>query len=128
LALVGLISIAAVSSAFRPVDRSAKPFADGPSAVTSRQPRQSESNLNATPAQIIQSQRGTNTASSSNDATSEVAKIQQLTTKNKEAVYYCGAVTKKGTACSRRVKHPGERCWQHVGMPAMSEMTVRDRK
>jgi hypothetical protein len=29
-----------------------------------------------------------------------------------EAVYYCGAMTKKGTPCTRRVKTPG-RCWQH---------------
>jgi hypothetical protein len=26
---------------------------------------------------------------------------------------YCGAMTKKGTACKRRVKNAGERCWQH---------------
>lgn len=35
-----------------------------------------------------------------------------------EAVYICGARTKKGMPCSRRVQHPG-RCWQHKGMPAM---------
>jgi hypothetical protein len=37
-----------------------------------------------------------------------------------EAVYYCGAATKKGTPCSRRVKSPNTRCWQHSGMPAMT--------
>jgi hypothetical protein len=35
-----------------------------------------------------------------------------------EPVYFCGAQTKKGTLCSRRVKGGG-RCWQHVGQPAM---------
>lgn len=30
-----------------------------------------------------------------------------------EAVYYCGALTRKGTPCSRRVKAKGEHCWQH---------------
>lgn len=35
-----------------------------------------------------------------------------------EAVYFCGAETKKGTLCSRRVKGGG-RCWQHAGQPAM---------
>jgi len=34
-----------------------------------------------------------------------------------EAVYFCGALTKKGTACTRRVKTKG-RCWQHAGQPA----------
>jgi hypothetical protein len=35
-----------------------------------------------------------------------------------EVVYLCGARTKKGTPCSRRVHGP-VRCWQHKGMPAM---------
>ncbi len=35
-----------------------------------------------------------------------------------EEVYLCGARTKKGTPCSRRVQAP-RRCWQHKGMPAM---------
>jgi len=35
-----------------------------------------------------------------------------------EPVYICGARTKKGTPCSRRVHGP-VRCWQHKGMPAM---------
>lgn len=36
-----------------------------------------------------------------------------------QAVFTCGAMTKKGTACTRRVKIVGERCWQHKGMPPM---------
>lgn len=32
--------------------------------------------------------------------------------------YYCGAETKKGTPCTRRVKG-NIRCYQHQGMPAM---------
>ena len=36
----------------------------------------------------------------------------------KAAVYFCGAETKKGTPCSRRVKGGG-RCWQHRGREAM---------
>ena len=35
-----------------------------------------------------------------------------------EVVYLCGARTKKGRPCSRRVHGP-VRCWQHKGMPAM---------
>ena len=35
-----------------------------------------------------------------------------------EPVYFCGAQTKKGTPCTRRVKNSG-RCWQHIGQPAM---------
>lgn len=36
----------------------------------------------------------------------------------KEIAYFCGALTKKGTPCSRKVKGGG-RCWQHAGQPAM---------
>jgi hypothetical protein len=35
-----------------------------------------------------------------------------------EETYICGARTKKGTPCSRRVHGP-VRCWQHKGAPAM---------
>lgn len=35
-----------------------------------------------------------------------------------ETVYFCGAQTKKGTPCTRRVKG-NERCWQHKGQVAM---------
>lgn len=35
-----------------------------------------------------------------------------------EAVYICGARTRKGTPCSRRVHGP-VRCWQHKGMSSI---------
>jgi hypothetical protein len=35
-----------------------------------------------------------------------------------ETLYYCGAATKKGTPCSRRVKGGG-RCYQHQGQNAI---------
>jgi hypothetical protein len=38
--------------------------------------------------------------------------------REREPQYFCGAETKKGTPCSRRVKG-NVRCFQHVGMPAM---------
>ena len=45
-----------------------------------------------------------------------------------EVVYLCGARTKKGTPCSRRVHGP-VRCWQHKGSPAMlpqEKLLVKD--
>ena len=33
-------------------------------------------------------------------------------------VYFCGAKTKKGRPCSRKVKG-GRRCWQHQGLKSM---------
>jgi hypothetical protein len=35
-----------------------------------------------------------------------------------ERYYFCGAATKKGTACTRKVKGGG-RCWQHKGREAI---------
>lgn len=36
-----------------------------------------------------------------------------------DAAYICGARTKKGTPCRRRVHVAGERCFQHKGMTAI---------
>lgn len=36
-----------------------------------------------------------------------------------EEGYICGARTRKGTPCHRRVHVAGERCFQHKGLPAM---------
>jgi hypothetical protein len=36
-----------------------------------------------------------------------------------DEIYICGARTRKGTPCRRRVHAAGERCFQHKGMPAM---------
>lgn len=50
---------------------------------------------------------------------SELGKqFQGQTDAAQETSYYCGARTKKGTPCTRRVKNSG-RCWQHVGQTAM---------
>lgn len=43
---------------------------------------------------------------------------QQVPKPVEEIGYHCGAETKKGTPCSRRVKG-NIRCYQHKGMPAM---------
>jgi len=42
----------------------------------------------------------------------------QPATTVEEKTYICGARTKKGTPCSRRVRGP-VRCWQHKGAQAM---------
>ena len=36
-----------------------------------------------------------------------------------EKLFICGARTKKGTPCKRRVHVAGERCYQHKGRPAI---------
>jgi hypothetical protein len=58
-----------------------------------------------------------NAVSANGSRSSESANKEQAPALE-EATYICGARTKKGTPCSRRVHQPG-RCWQHKGMPAM---------
>ena len=41
------------------------------------------------------------------------------TSADDEVTYICGARTKKGTPCRRRVHVAGERCYQHKGRTAM---------
>jgi hypothetical protein len=38
-----------------------------------------------------------------------------------QPVHHCGALTKKGTSCTRRVKTK-VRCWQHAGQPRAEEV------
>jgi hypothetical protein len=48
------------------------------------------------------------------------ARAESLTVSSADdVVYICGARTKKGTPCHRRVHTAGERCFQHKGMAAM---------
>lgn len=47
----------------------------------------------------------------------EQAKTASAAPANADIYYYCGALTKKGTPCSRKVKAKGQRCYQHAGRP-----------
>lgn len=58
--------------------------------------------------------------STTQDAVKNMQRAAEPARATTEAVYYCRAATKKGTPCSRRVKSPNTRCWQHSGMPAIT--------
>ena len=47
------------------------------------------------------------------------ANPSQVATAANEEGYICGARTRKGAPCRRRVHVAGERCFQHKGLPAM---------
>jgi hypothetical protein len=59
--------------------------------------------------------RNPQTAGSGNAETSSISQ----TGSTSDPLYICGARTKKGTPCKRRVHSAGERCFQHKGMPAI---------
>lgn len=48
----------------------------------------------------------------------------ELAGDSSETIYICGALTKKGTPCRRRVRGTG-RCWQHKGQPAAIPLAER---
>jgi hypothetical protein len=66
--------------------------------------RRADSPLNNSPSESSASATNSNSTSAADSIEADV--------------YICGARTKKGTPCSRRVHGP-VRCWQHKGMPAM---------
>lgn len=45
------------------------------------------------------------------------AEVAAVEPKRIEVKFFCGALTKKGTPCSRKVKVKGGRCYQHEGRP-----------
>jgi hypothetical protein len=48
----------------------------------------------------------------------------ERSTASSETVSICGALTKKGTPCQRRVRGT-DRCWQHKGQPAVIPLEER---
>ena len=58
-------------------------------------------------------------ASRANSARDNKANQSPAASVTNEEGYICGARTQKGTPCRRRVHAPGERCFQHKGLPAM---------
>ena len=52
------------------------------------------------------------------DASANADSANVLSSQSADVIYMCGARTKRGTPCTRRV-HGLVRCWQHKGMPAI---------
>jgi hypothetical protein len=76
--------------------------------------RRSDSPLSDTQTAAKSNLETTTNESGANSAKSKTSSAPPA----EEDIYLCGARTKKGTPCSRRVHGP-VRCWQHKGMPAM---------
>jgi hypothetical protein len=67
---------------------------------------------------LPESLKDSNRPATLRDSTKQnVASINPIPPDDK--AFICGARTKKGTPCHRRVHAAGERCFQHKGMPAI---------
>lgn len=122
--VVGLIfGSAGLIAFYRPAQRPENiDFKQAGEIITRSRAAPAANQNNATPPSIPQSQTGSALAETERTPMSPPGTQKSATkTSDAEAVYYCGAETKKGTPCTRRVKRAGERCWQHQGMPAMAE-------
>ena len=75
---------------------------------------QTGSSKPASDAEIRDARKGSETPATVKKDTGESV----IKTVSSEPAFICGAETKKGTPCSRRVKGKN-RCFQHAGMPAM---------
>lgn len=87
-------------------------------AESKRQPEQSEPSVYGLEGgkKETQATAAQTTESPVAAATKEQPKIRNIA--SDEPVYYCGAMTKKGKPCTRRVKSSNQRCWQHAGQPS----------
>jgi hypothetical protein len=122
IAVVALmLGTAVVTSLFRPAGAGTKVSQDQLFASQAAAESRTVRNLNTTSQVPLQSQPGANTNASPVVSRPVETKTSANVVKSSEPIYYCGAATKKGTPCSRRVKHPGERCWQHIGMPSVAD-------
>ena len=124
IVMLGLIlGAAGLVSFYKPIQRVENTASRTFAATISQKPKPSASEIDTTPAPIQQSQTGSIPNIPTQQANSApIASKPAPAVKETDAVYYCGAMTKKGTPCTRRVKRRGERCWQHQGLPAMAEI------
>ena len=132
VALMAVFGIFGIGSYWRsgekPLNVSTRQFATNTSSAGKNpvnNASQVSSNSNAPPTSPT-NQVPTNARSSPNSTAKPPPTVLTSNT-TEETVYFCGAPTKKGTPCSRRVRGGG-RCWQHQGqtpLPAPEKLPAR---
>jgi len=122
-----VLAAAGIFSYFKPASRTENPISrQNIATLTEKQNAKPPSDFDTTPHAIQQSQPSSNSGQLERPANSAPESIKTpITARGADPIYYCGAATKKGTPCMRKVKKPGERCWQHRGMPAMADSSQR---
>jgi hypothetical protein len=105
VAIIGLLLVVGAKTAFFPV------IVGEPQPLVS-QPVRNDSKATALKSQAKPTENPDPVSSSSENASNSGVERETVKDKNAGNTYYCGAPTKKGTPCSRRVKTKGY-CWQH---------------
>jgi len=122
MAIVGIFGIGSYwRSGEKPLNLSTRQFiANSPNSGKTSANNASQVGSNSNVQQTAQTNNVQTNASNPSNLTTKTSAKQTIppTVKSEELVYICGAPTKKGTPCSRRVRGGG-RCWQHKGLEAM---------
>ncbi len=122
MAIVGILGVGSYwRSGEKPLSVSTKKFAENPANSGKNTANNvSQVGSNSSVQQTAQANNvQTNTVQTANLTTKpRVKQTETAPLTAEETVYFCGAPTKKGTPCSRRVKGGG-RCWQHKGQTAL---------
>lgn len=121
--VAGLLTLFGLSGMFRGSERGSDSFAKPNTAPTQKlKPATllSSSETNANSQQAVANENGVAASPNSNNGPVNTENGEQPAKGKRtsdEAVYYCGAITKKGTPCTRRVRNKGY-CWQHAKIAA----------
>ena len=99
------------------LDQPPRTLMSRPAAPLDRDKKGLESNVGQIP-QPVAPQPGTNISVERNK---ESIQRREAAASSDKPVYFCGAMTRRGTPCTRRVKIKGLRCWQHAGQPSIAE-------
>jgi hypothetical protein len=111
----GLVAYLGTPSPSRTAKTSVNELRDG---LANKQLRDPQSNASRADRQNPSAANMSAPLSNTAAANSKQRDVPQIS--STEPVYHCGAITKKGTPCTRRVKAKG-RCWQHAGQPAIQD-------
>ena len=121
MAIVGIFGIGSYwRSGEKPLNLTARQLTASVTNSTKPANQAEQVNLNSTVQQTAQT-KNTQTNAPPNSSLTTKTRAKQTDVapiSSEEAVYFCGAPTKKGTPCSRRVKGGG-RCFQHKGLNAL---------
>ena len=114
-AVAVLLSVAAFASYLR---RPASVNSGDTAFKSTQVPRSLKAPSSYSPANVSAPPNSANDPLNNNSAVSAKSQINEQPQREKrtsdEAVFFCGAITKKGTPCTRRVKTKGSFCWQHA--------------
>jgi len=107
------LTLLGVGTYFRSPAETAGFESSKPVTVSSKQLKPATLFSSNTASNEVNSDANSNTGQPGAVVSQNIEQPSRRSNTSEDAVYYCGALTKKGTPCTRRVKVKGY-CWQHA--------------